>query len=233
MERVAGASPTALTAARSTAESAASAAAAARAAATAAGVPPPAGGALMPAEVDNASIIASFPEDARRDVLLSADAATLASLPPALQTEARRLRQAMDARAASEGASRGADDDDDDGVPPGAEAALANFLRLDPARQTQIRTGVMMELAGDPDDPARNRADFARQLRSMLGLSGPGPSRRGSGGLTAADRAALASGATNAIVSPPRSTRSFVCYASRRRWAARLAPTKARFLACC
>ena len=201
MERVAGASPTALTAARSTAESAASAAAAARAAATAAGVPPPAGGALMPAEVDNASIIASFPEDARRDVLLSADAATLASLPPALQTEARRLRQAMDARAASEGASRGADDDDD-GVPPGAEAALANFLRLDPARQTQIRTGVMMELAGDPDDPARNRADFARQLRSMLGLSGPGPSRRGSGGLTAADRAALASGAANAIVSP-------------------------------
>ena len=60
----------------------------------------------------------------------------------------------------------------------------------------------MMELAGDPDDPARNRADFARQLRSMLGLSGPGPSRRGSGGLTAADRAALASGAANAIVSP-------------------------------
>ena len=155
----------------------------------------------MPAEVDNASIIASFPEDARRDVLLSADAATLASLPPALQTEARRLRQAMDARAASEGASRGADDDDDDGVPPGAEAALANFLRLDPARQTQIRTGVMMELAGDPDDPARNRADFARQLRSMLGLW-TRASRRGSGGLTAADRAALASGATNAIVSP-------------------------------
>ena len=159
----------------------------------------------------------------------SADAATLASLPPALQTEARRLRQAMDARAASEGASRGADDDDDDGVPPGAEAALANFLRLDPARQTQIRTGVMMELAGDPDDPARNRADFARQLRSMLGLSGPGPSRRGSGGLTAADRAALASGATNAIVSAALDALVRLLRLAAG-WAARLAPTKARFL---
>ena len=63
----------------------------------------PAGGASMPAEVDNASLIASFPEDARRDVLLSADAATLASLPPALQTEARRLRRAMDARGRTRG----------------------------------------------------------------------------------------------------------------------------------
>ena len=67
--------------------------------------------------MDNASVIASFPEELRQEVLLSADESVLATLPEALQAEARTLRErhaahmqqfrAAPARAAAEAAAAG------------------------------------------------------------------------------------------------------------------------------
>lgn len=52
-----------------------------------------AGGAGGPDDTDLATLLASFPPDVREDVLLTADEATLASLPAAVREEARVLRQ--------------------------------------------------------------------------------------------------------------------------------------------
>jgi E3 ubiquitin-protein ligase HUWE1 len=147
-------------------------------------VPPPASGAAAaaaptPAQAQ-AELIASFPPEIRAEVLMTADAATLAALPPALQEEARdmgnlRGRNPETARHFLEGGffARGGGGEGDPEDPRGVDRVAA-------------------AVGGD----AAGRT-FAEQLRSMLGLSGPGPSRgRGGGpgpfGLTAADRSALA-----------------------------------------
>ena len=126
--------------------------------------------------MDNASVIASFPEELRQEVLISADESVLATLPEALQAEARTLRErhAQQMRQfQNAGAARAA-----------AEAAAADGM--------------------EDDDEAGGTAAaaFSRQLRTMLGLSGPGPlggggrggrgERTWPGGETAADRAAKA-----------------------------------------
>ena len=150
--------------------------AAAEAAAAAAQAAAQAGGAAQ-GGMDNASVIASFPEELRQEVLLSADESVLATLPEALQTEARTLRErhAQQMRQfQNAGAARAA-----------AEAAAADGM--------------------EDDDEAGGTAAaaFSRQLRTMLGLSGPGPLGGGggrgvrgermlAGALTAADRAAKA-----------------------------------------
>lgn len=57
---------------------------------------PPAGApaaATGPADVDMATLLATFPPDVREDVLLSMDEPSLATLPQTVQMEARVLRQ--------------------------------------------------------------------------------------------------------------------------------------------
>ena len=49
-------------------------------------------GAAGPAEMDLATLLATFPPDVREDVLLNSEEAVLSSLPPALLAEAQALR---------------------------------------------------------------------------------------------------------------------------------------------
>ena len=164
-------------------------------------VPPPASGggataaAPSPAQAQ-VELIASFPEDIRAEALMAADAATLAALTPALQQEAldvglrdrlERARAGLDIGVVrADGPEADEDGEEDPRGPRGDGGEGAN-----PYAATTAST-------------------FAEQLRSMLGLVGPGPSRgasrSGSGGpgpfgLTAADRSALAAAPAEPAVS--------------------------------
>ena len=153
--------------------------AAAEAATAAAQAAAQAGGAAQ-GDMDNASVIASFPEELRQEVLLSADESVLATLPEALQAEARTLRE--------------------------RHAAHMQQFRAAPARAA-AEAAAADGLEDDDEAGGTAAAAFSRQLRTMLGLTGPGPLGGGrgrgagwAGGNTAADRAATAAGLTAPVV---------------------------------
>ena len=153
--------------------------AAAEAATAAAQAAAQAGGAAQ-GDMDNASVIASFPEELRQEVLLSADESVLATLPEALQAEAMTLRE--------------------------RHAAHMQQFRAAPARAA-AEAAAADGLEDDDEAGGTAAAAFSRQLRTMLGLTGPGPLGVGrgrgagwAGGNTAADRAATAAGLTVAVV---------------------------------
>jgi E3 ubiquitin-protein ligase HUWE1 len=198
-----GADAAVVAAAAAAATAAAALAAASAAAAAAVGASPGGGGGGGAGGVgaggdamDNASIIATFPEELRQEVLLSADEAMLATLPPALLAEARTLRerhmaQYRQARAAAAEAGEEEEEEEDDDGGGGR------------GRGRGGRGGGDGGAGG-----AGTAASFSRQLRSMLGLSGRGPGMSGGhrrGGVTgpggtAADRAVMAAGPTSALV---------------------------------
>ena len=122
-----------------------------------AAMPSAGAGAAADADMDAASVIATFPEELRQEVLLSADAATLAALTPALQAEAAALRERHAARYRQSANARA------------AQAAAA-------AAAEQEQNEIEEE---DDDEAAHAAANFTRQLRSMLGL---GPARGAGGG---------------------------------------------------
>jgi hypothetical protein len=195
--------------------SAETAAADARAAASVVGVTIPAlsanGASGSGAAQSQAELINSFPPEARADVLLAADRATLAALPQALQEEARalgnRAGEMSDGltqvtapglrarRGRGGGGANGPNDNDDDDV-------------LDETHPGDVVASVGIAALVGGDVTGRT---FAQQLRSMLGLSGPGPSGGRNGGaasggasssfgLTAADRATLASAPSSPLI---------------------------------
>ncbi|KAL4856977.1 E3 ubiquitin-protein ligase UPL1 [Chlorella vulgaris] len=90
------------------------------------------GGGAAPADMDFASLLASFPPDVREEVLMSADEALLATLPPALMAEAQSLQARMQRHMARNAAMS-------DAMQAAAQQAAAAAGALQPGEEVRMR----------------------------------------------------------------------------------------------